>query len=328
MNMRKIKAFLNLINGIIACYSGRISSVQLYATNRCNSRCRICYIWDEKPKTDLSLEAIKKIVNSKKVEKNALYGLVGGEFILHPNYKQILSLFKNKNYILFSNCILADRLIEAVKVYHVPNLFISLDGNRDTYKKVRGVDKYTNVIRVIKELKGITSITITYVINPYNTKEDFLHVKKIAEDHGVGLVVAVYDTRSIFNTKARGGSLYIVNDVFENNYLKSYKFWKNGKLKLPCYSIRTLLTVMPDGNVPLCQQKNISLGNINKNDVDEIWEKSKKIHLQHTNCNGCWITCHRSFDNNVCKLLNTFLPNFVLDRAVGEYDWKKIGRII
>lgn len=327
MNSRKLKSLPALVKGMKACHNHRISSVQIYATNRCNSRCRICYIWDEKPKADLSVEAIKSIINSKKVEKSALYALLGGEFILHPNYKEMLTLFKNKNYILFSNCILDKKLIETVKEFKVPNLFVSLDGSKESYMNVRGVDKYDNVINVIKKTKDLTNITITYVINPYNTKEDFLHVKRIADKHKVGLVVAVYDTRSIYNAKTSKNSLYEVNDIFENNYLKSYKLWRDGKLRLPCYSIRTLLTVMPNGNIPLCQQKNIILGNIYKNNIDSIWEKSKDVQLKHTDCNGCWITCHRSFDNNVCKFMHTFLLEPVLNRFVGKYDWKQVGKI-
>lgn len=77
--MEKISAFADLGQEMISCYRHRISNVQLFATNRCNSRCRICSIWSETPKTDMDIKIIKDILEAKSVEKNAIYDLIGGE---------------------------------------------------------------------------------------------------------------------------------------------------------------------------------------------------------------------------------------------------------
>ncbi|MFZ3077700.1 MAG: radical SAM protein [Candidatus Aenigmatarchaeota archaeon] len=322
-------ALAELGSEMVSCSRRRISNVQLFATNKCNSKCNICSIWSETPKTDIDLGIVRDILKAKSIEKNALYGLVGGEFILHEKAEEIIGLFnkERKRYVLFSNCILTDRLIKIVKEQNVPSLMISLDGDRETYRRVRGVDKYENVMRAIKELKGGTKITITYVINSLNSRNDFIHVKNIAEKNRLGLCVVVYDRRAIFNTKLNEEKSYDLKGLYSSNYMDSYYRWKSGSLNLPCFSIRTLLTVMPNGDVPLCQQKNEILGNLHERKLDDIWKAAAEKQDKNKDCNGCWVSCYRSFDNNACRLLNTVLPQFALDRLVGKYGWKNIGKI-
>lgn len=327
---RKTRAFKELLQGAKSCYNHKISFVHLFVTNRCNSKCRICYIWNKRPKIDLDVQKIKEVVSSKVVEKNALFCLLGGEFILHPECETLLEFFseKNKNFILFSNGILTDKLVELVKEFKVPKLMLSLDGPKETYKKVRGIDGYDDVIRTIKELKDSTEITLTYVINPFNSRKDFLHVKNVAEKNKIGLVIGTYDTRGIYDTKLSQTKFYSIGDLFKSNYLKSYELWSKGLLNIPCWSIRTLTTIMENGDVLLCQQKDIVLGNIYKESLEDIWIRSRELQKSFVNCNGCWISCHRSFDNNLCKLINTFTPHFVSSRVFGKYNWDRIGKII
>lgn len=327
--IEKASALSELGSEMIACRKHKIFNVQIFATNRCNSRCRICSIWKNMPKEDIDIKIIKDIISAKSVEKNAIYDLIGGEFILHPKAEEIIETLnrKKKRYELFSNCILAEKLIKIVKDCSVPKLIISLDGNRSTYKNVRGVDNYENVIRVIRELKDDTKILISYVINPLNSREDFLHVKKIAERYGIGLGVNFYDRRAIFGTTLPEGRNYDLRDVHDGNYADSFYLWEKGALKLPCFRVRTFLTVMQNGDVPLCQFKNNILGNLHKQRLDDIWKNALEKQSAEKDCNGCWLSCYRGFDNNMCRLLNTFLPKSVLRKYVGDYTWDKIGRI-
>ncbi len=287
--LEKASALAGLGRDMISCYRHRISNVLLFATNKCNSNCKICNIWNETPKTDIDIDIIKNILKAKSVEKGAVYGLVGGEFILHKDAERIIHLFNNKkkNYMLFSNCLLADKLIKLVKEYNIPALVISLDGNKETYKRIRGVDGYDSVIRTIKELKGNTKIAISYVINPLNTKDDFLHVKNIAEKNNIELGINIYDRRAIFNTKLETEKAYDLRGIHNSNYLDSYYLWEKGLLILPCFSVRNLLTVMPNGDVPLCQYKNENLGNLNNQRLDDIWINAAEKHNTKKDCNEC-----------------------------------------
>ena len=54
-----------------------------------------------------------------------------------------------------------------------------------------------------------------------------------------------------------------------------------------------------NGDVPICQNLDVVLGNIHRNSLDEIFNspKSCKTQCQHSQkCNKCWINYHRKFD--------------------------------
>jgi hypothetical protein len=129
----------------------------------------------------------------------------------------------------------------------------------------------------------------------------------------------------MFHTELSKNNLYDVSDLFQSNFLKSYRLWANQGLKLPCLSIRHNLTVLSNGDVPLCQNKNIIAGNLHKDKIDAIWKRMIPLQNENKNCNGCWLPCQRGFDNNACKLLNTVFPEFILNKFIGKYDWEKIG---
>lgn len=325
----KVEMATKTLTGGISAYKRRIHYVQLFATNRCNSRCKICYIWNEMPKHDLSLDAIRSLLNSRTINKNAEWSLVGGEFILHPEYDKIIRLFnkEKKKYVLFSNGIFVDRLIDAAERFRIPKILLSLDGTKETYKKVRGVDAYDNVIRLIEALNDKTEISLTYTINPLNSREDFLHVKNIADKYDIGLGVVVYDTRSMFNTKMKSEKLYNLDGIFRSKYLDSYKFWKDNNLKIPCFSIRTNLTVKANGDIPLCQQKDIILGNIYKKSIDEIWKSARELQDGYKNCSDCWVSCYKGFDNILCRMINSLVPSAVSRKIIGDFDWEKMGKL-
>jgi MoaA/NifB/PqqE/SkfB family radical SAM enzyme len=112
-----------------------------------------------------------------------LFGLEGGEFFLHPQYEEILALFKGKDYDLLTNGILFRKVIKAVEKFGVKQLSISMDGTKETYKRIRGVDTYDNILEIVKALKEKTRVKIAFTFTRWNTKEDYLHVKKFCEEH-------------------------------------------------------------------------------------------------------------------------------------------------
>lgn len=71
------------LNNIIRPHHKRLSTLMIYSTTKCQSRCKHCSIW-QKPEEHLSLRMIKMIMASQCVTKHTVVGLEGGEFLLHP----------------------------------------------------------------------------------------------------------------------------------------------------------------------------------------------------------------------------------------------------
>ncbi len=294
-------------------------------TNRCNSRCKICNVWKERKKIDISLDVMREILTDKLVTKRTYVGITGGEFILHPHYKEILDMLNEIgiNYAVFSNGVDKDRLIRTVREFGIPEVQLSLDGTPETYRKVRGVDKYASIVDIIRELKSETVIQIGYVFNNWNTLKDYEHVKALCDKNGLKFAVGVYGNINYLNAR---GTLRPIPEVqgagFYSDFLHLYNGWLGGHVILPCHSIKHYCMIWPNGDVPMCQQKDIILGNVYKNKLSDIWNSKRTRMLQEKNvkCNACWISCQRMMDVKLVTTLSKFMPKILVEKIVGKYE--------
>ncbi len=118
-----------------------------------------------------------------------------------------------------------------------------------------------------------------------------------------------------------------VKEFAENyDFLVLYDEWRQGNLKLNCYSILDSLVVLPNGDVPICQNLNIMLGNVNTNTLDEIHNAPATIEKQKhyvKNCNACWINFHRKYDVILYRNFEKFFGKHVTTKLLGYYWWEK-----
>ncbi len=126
MTFRIMRRGFNLVRNRLMPGSKCLSSLMLYATDRCDSGCKHCLIWAKRPTTVLAYEAIVRIMASKCVHPSTMVGLEGGEFLLHPDADtKILGWFakNHPSFDLFSNCLQPERLIGAVREYRPHRLW-------------------------------------------------------------------------------------------------------------------------------------------------------------------------------------------------------------
>lgn len=314
----------------------RLAQLMIYTTNRCQSRCRHCSIW-QKPHDTLSKDEIVSIMAAKCISRHTTVGLEGGEFVLHPQAAEILEWFRqhHPNYTLLSNGLLPQKVIDLTRRYRPKRLYLSLDGNRDTYKKMRGVDGYDKVIRIIEELKDDVPISLMFCLSPFNGFTDMEYTIEIAKKYGIDIRIGIYGTMAYFDTKAkmlqtRGGDYTSqipgnIHDTRENfDFVALYDPWRNGNLWLRCHSITNSLVIHPDGNVPLCQNLDIMMGNVKEKSLDEIFNSAESIATQcrySKECNGCWINFHRKYDIILLRNLERFFPKRLIETFYGSYQW-------
>lgn len=328
-----------MLNNMLFPRRKKLASVMLYTTDRCNSRCRHCYIWEKKTKHYMPLEQIKELLNSRSVCKNTSVGLEGGEFLLHPQAEAIMEyLYHNHpDFDLLSNCVNAEKLIASVRKYPPKRLYISLDGKSETHdymRRVKGL--YPKVIRVIEELKETVSLSVMFTLTPFNTFEDLTHVASVCKTNHIDMRIGIYNNMEYFQTKEpalenKMSLNYRIEDIpavvkeFEENYdfMMLYHLYRNQELKLSCNSIRDNIVIYPNGDVPLCQNKHIVLGNINDEPLDRILAKKSTLayHKQFHPCNECWINFHRKYDIVLYRNLEKVLPRSIICRLLGDYSW-------
>lgn len=314
----------------------QLSQLMIYATTRCQSRCKHCAIW-KKAEAHLTLDDIKAIMNSQCITRNTCVGLEGGEFLLHPEAESIMEWFMkhHPNYTLLSNCLAAKKLIDAVKTYHPSHLYVSLDGNKETYRQMRGCDGYTKVIEVVEALRNEVKISLMFCLSPWNTFQDMDFVIGIAKQYGIDIRIGIYGTMDFFDTTAELLETDMKNYVAQipqsihhtqENYdfVALYNEWRQGHLHLRCHSIFSELVIHADGNVPLCQNLGVMLGNIHEQSLDEIFNAQHTCTMQSRysrECNGCWINFHRKYDIILLRHLESALPKRLIEAFYGKYQW-------
>src|SRR6185436_18135447 len=105
-----------------------------------------------------------------------------------------------------------------------------------------------------------------------------------------------------------------------------YNEWRQNNLKLRCYSILDSLVILPDGNVPICQNLDLKLGNIHKNTLDEIFNGPETIKTQKKfvhNCNQCWLNFHRKYDIILYRTFEKYFGRGITSKLFGYYQWEE-----
>jgi len=335
-----LKRGTTFLNNVVRPQHKKLSTLMLYTTTLCNSKCKHCHIWQKRPAEHLSFEKIVEIMDSKCVTKETTVGMEGGEFLFHPESDKILHWFSKNHpkFELLSNCLIPEKVIDAVKKYTPNRLYVSLDGTAETYKYMRGVDGFEKVIQVIEACKDIVPLSIMFTLTPYNNLNDLQDVIDISKTYNVDTRIGLYNSidffeaeelesfqKSYINTDFRKEIPEDVKSTSENyDFLMFYEEWRKGNTKLKCHSILDSLVIHPNGDVPICQNLSIKLGNVYQNSLDKIFNSSEtiKIQQQHTkSCNKCWINFHRKYDIVLLRSLEKLMPKKIVEVFYGKYQW-------
>lgn len=322
------------LNNIIRPRHKRLSQLMIYSTTICQSRCKHCNIW-QKPVEHLSLEDIQRIMQSRCVTKRTTVGLEGGEFILHPQANEIMAWFQKNhpNYTLLSNCLTPNRVIDAVRNYKPRHLYVSLDGGRETYQRMRGRDGYDKVIEVIEALKDEVPISLMFCLSPWNDFKDMEFVIDVAKRYQVDVRIGIYGTMAFFDTTSEllAADDFVkqipqrIHETQENyDFVALYDEWRKGNLRLRCQSIMSSLVIHSNGDVPICQNLDVVLGNVHQQSLDEIFNgnAASKTQCQYSHeCNDCWINFHRKYDIILLRNFERLMPKSLIERFYGHYQW-------
>lgn len=355
----------------------KLSTLMIYGTDLCDSACKHCLIWTKRPVNYLPFEKIKEIMNSRCVTKKTTVGLEGGEFLLHPDAMDIMAWFNkyHPNFDLLTNALKPESVIEAVEKCPPKRLFISVDGDKDSYLHMRGKDGYEGIINVLEKTHKKVPISLMFTLSPYNDFNDMKHVAGVAKKYGIDMRVGVYNDISFFDTIETAhfndiGSLKsdeirsykeakqligarpehttgmmpppvtkeqlinirenipdIIKEFPENfDFLVLYDEWRRGGLNLNCYSILDSLVILPNGDVPICQNLNVMIGNVFTNSLDEVFngiEAQEKQKHYSKNCNACWINFHRKYDVILYRSFEKYFGQFATRKMLGQYWWEK-----
>ncbi len=158
--------------------------IELQITNRCNLRCKHCYIKTENF-SELSIEQIKIILKEFEEMQGLRVLITGGEPLIHSNFKkinEILPDFFIRKVLLTNGVLLNKRTLEKLNVDEIQ---ISIDGLEAAHDSLRGKGTFKKALTgVIQALNAGFHVSISTMIHRLNL-QDLHHMKRLFKELGI-----------------------------------------------------------------------------------------------------------------------------------------------
>ena len=223
-------------------FDGEIFRLTVFNWKHCNAACFYCSVHSDfyggiKKSDDYdALPYIKKLINENRINSNSFITFMGGEPTMLEEFPEILKLLNSKNCKLevLSNGIKYEPAItEMLNAENSNMICISLDcGCKETYKKIKRVDKFEEVQNTIRKYINETGeksnrIRIKYIIFPNinDNKNEIDKFFNLCKQLGVKTV-----SRAINHNESKMKTTS--NKVIESSVIKSYKYFEQQAKKL------------------------------------------------------------------------------------------------
>ncbi len=294
--------------------------ILLNLTDLCNSRCNYCEIWKIKPKNEINIDHIQKMLKS--LNKNLIWlSLSGGEVTLVKYYYELIDLAvkecKNLRILAFTtNALAVNRAFEYAMYAKSKGLdvliTISLDGDKSVHDKLRGVKgNFLKCEQLYNKLKssgisvnyGITvsDLNLNFIKEKYKNFKDKIRAVTFVHSEGI------YNKKSEMDDKNLIDGLNIINknyiikniqEIIEKIHIKlSISFLKKrrGSNIIPCEVLNTSAHIMPNGDIKPCMFMK-SLGNIKSQNFSEVFNSEEtntvRKKIKNNECPKCWMNCY------------------------------------
>jgi radical SAM protein with 4Fe4S-binding SPASM domain len=145
--------------------------LEFQITDRCNLRCRHCYIGDGL-RQDLPLEKIFKVLKEFEEIQGLRLLLSGGEPLLNPHFweiNQILREFPFRSILLSNGTLITKETAKKLRVHEVQ---VSLDGMKEGHESIRGEGIFEKTLQAIDNLREANiRVSVATMIHRENLKE-------------------------------------------------------------------------------------------------------------------------------------------------------------
>jgi len=145
--------------------------LEFQITDRCNLRCRHCYIGDGLHQ-DLPLEKIFNVLKEFEEIQGLRLLLSGGEPLLHPHFwgiNEILRKFPFRSILLSNGTLITEETAKKLRVHEVQ---VSLDGMKEGHESIRGEGTFEKTLQAIDHLQEANiRVSVATMIHQRNLRE-------------------------------------------------------------------------------------------------------------------------------------------------------------
>jgi len=334
-------------------------TIQLPITNKCNSRCVMCNIWQTDNTKEADISEFSSFFKDSIFKEVTSVGVNGGEPALVkdlPEYiEPILKLPKIKALNVISNGFIKTPFLENIKkIFQMCrsknisfHLSISLDGVGQVHDKVRNIpNAFKKTLATIEEIQNNKSLYCdTFNIGCTIVKQNidniveldaFAQSKNIEVEYRLGVPNKRISSDKNLDQYAIKEKHHIqsAKEFFHYQMTKSKSIYDKFKYFSIIYSLennsskRLLgctwkdegITLDRNGNLYYCAVASDCIGNIRNNTGEEIFFDKKNIQYRKNLIKISCDTCIHDYTGRIeLKSLYCFIKEFVLNQYAMRY---------
>jgi len=300
---------------LLALQAGKVLKPQgiwFGVTDRCNSHCTHCHIWQKAPAADpLTLEELEKVFSDPLLKDVEFIVNSGGEAMLRPDILELLRLehrlFPKVYLNLSTNGLLPDKALEVVKAILADkialNISISLDGLGEKHDLIRGVPGNFNKVDyllkqlnlLVKQYPDLLRPSLGFTLSDL-TIDGYEEVKNYACKMGVECLPQWFNRSDFYDNSSRpevpkekmvAAVKNQPNTLIREKWLK---LLKGKSIKFKCFAAQTFFVLKANGDVAPCLSLwDSNFGNVREQTPTEIWQsdQAKEIRKTVAACPGC-----------------------------------------
>lgn len=288
--------------------------IQLHLTERCNLRCKHCY-QTVNMQDEMSLAEIKALISEVSgmlKDWEEIYGIkfspganvTGGEPFLRQDIFEILNEFTEEGfetYLLSNGTLITSDKAKSLAGLGVKGVQVSIEGPKEIHEGIRGNGSFSSSLNGIKHLLDARiEVTMNATLSDMNAPY-FMDIVKLAYSLGVQKLGF-----SRLVPSGRGAIMLnrmLKTETVKELYREIFSLNTNGlmiitgdpvasQMKSPinvtsseatpsggCAAGVSGLTILPDGTVTPCRRLPVSIGNVRKDSLREIWAASDVLNL-------------------------------------------------
>jgi MoaA/NifB/PqqE/SkfB family radical SAM enzyme len=303
-----------------------------YLTNRCNSRCSFCSIWQEHPKLDALVEDVLRNLGQARALGCRFVDFTGGEPLMHPELPLFLQQAKKLGYTtsVTTNCLLFEkRAPELAGLIDLPHF--SLDaGTAALHDQLHGVKSFEAVARSIPvALSHRIYPDLLYTYGDQNIGQ-FEEAYQLARRHRLIILLdPLFDLSGVDQvspaTHARARRLARQPGVYLNTaHLTLRTRGGNNPERPSCRAVSAAIVILPDNRLALPCYHHAHYPLPIENSLDQTrrhpqFAEALRSQGRYHFCEGCHINCY--FDPSYTYQCNVMLLQSLW--AKWRYAWQK-----
>ncbi len=326
--------------------------IQWHLTENCNLSCRHCYqgeqVTDEMPLADIkrAIAEAADMVTAWSEDYGVTFSrsinITGGEPLLRRDLFTILDDVRRQGfgcYLLTNGTLVTNDVAKALVELKIKGVQVSIEGPEEIHDSIRGKGSFTAAVSGVEHLvdAGI-SVTINVTLSSLNAS--FLkHIIALASHIGarrIGFSRLVPAGKGQFLLSRMLGP-YEVKELYESvlpleiralevvtgdplaAQIKHLSNGDDGNTAISgCSAGVSGLTILPNGNVMPCRRLPLSLGNVRRDSLREIWATSPVLEAlrDRRRYKGKCGTCHRWARCRGCRAIA-----YAYSRSQGNDDF-------